>query len=222
MKRRQPAPRLDYKIDSDRQKLLKMQGVDGAAFGMLRQPFLLDDALVSITPYVPKWLPDDFDLPRTSVPRQVDALHRLLINPLHGRPIIGIGSMVSDDRAKFLAMQIMNAAITQHKNGSHKGKLLPLWHRVMGGYNDPLRDVKDSERPNISMLILTNVGVDSTPHKIEKIRDLLEIYDNIPRVVVMNGSDPISFFADKIRMSMQYAIFMDNKRSDKQDLLDSL
>lgn len=217
---RQPAPKLNFKMDSERAKVLKMQGVDGAAFQMLRNPFLLDDALVKINPTIPAWLPDDYSMRSMSVKRQVEACSRMLTNPLHGSPIIGIGSMVSDDRAKFLAMCFMDAAIDQMRQGSHRGKKLPIWHRVVGGFTDSLRDQK--EMSNISMLVITNVGPDSTSAKIEKVRDLLDMYHGIPRIVVVNGADPITFFSEKIRMSMQFAIFMNSRRSDKRDLLSML
>lgn len=217
---RLPAPHLKFRYDSDRIKTLKMQGVDGSAIQVMRHPFLLDDALISITPHVPKWLPEDYHLPRTSVKRQIDTCDRMLTNPLHGSPIIGIGSFATDDRAKFLAMSFMDAAIEQQRTGSHKGQLLPVWHRVMGGYYDELRDEK--VRRNISMLVIANVGPDSTPQKIEKVRDLLEKYDNIPRIVVVNGADPISFFAEKIRMTMQFALLLNNARSNKADLMSIL
>lgn len=217
---RQPAPTLNFKYDAERVKTLKMQGVDGSAFAVLRRPFLLDDALVPITPMVPDWLPEGFDIPKTNVRRQSEALHKLLIDPLRGRPIIGIGSMVTDDRAKFLAMSLMNEAIDMQKRGSHRGKLLPIWHRVSGGYYDELRDAK--ERKNISMLVIANVAPDDTAIKREKVRDLLEKYDHIPRIVVVNGSDPVSYFAAKIRMTMQYAFMLNNARSAKPDLLGML
>lgn len=217
---RMPAPNLKFRFDSDRVKLLKSQGVDGTALQVMRSPFLLDDALVSITPMVPKWLPEDYQIAKTSVKRQIESCYRMLTNPLHGSPIIGIGSMATDERAKFLAMSIMDAAIDQQRSGSHKGKLLPIWHRVFGGYQDEMRDEK--QRRNISMLIIANVGPDSTPHKLEKVRDLLEKYDNIPRIVVVNGCDPVTFFAEKMRMPMQFAFMLNSKRSDKADLLDLL
>jgi len=217
---RMPAPTLQFKYDTARVKLLKSQGVDGTALQVMRQPFLLDDALVSITPMVPKWLPEDYPIPKTSVRRQVETCYRLLSNPLHGSPIIGIGSMVTDERAKFMAMNIMNAAIDQQRSGSHKGKMLPVYHRVMGGFHDEL--LAEKTRRNISMLIIANVGIDSTQLKIEKVRDLLEKYDNIPRIVVVNGCDPVSFFAEKMRMPMQFALMLNSKRSDKADLMDML
>lgn len=217
---RPPAPPLKFRFDTQRQKLLKSQGVDGTAMQVMRSPFLLDDALVSITPMVPKWLPEDYVIPKTNVPRQISACQRMLTNPLHGSPITCIGSMVTDERAKFLAMNIMDVAIDMQRSGSHKGKLLPVWHRVMGGFPDALRDAKT--KSNMSMLIITNVGPDSTQHKLEKVRDLLELYDNIPRIVVVNGCDPITFFAEKMRMPLQFAIMLNSARSDKADLMDIL
>uniref|UniRef100_A0AB39CEB7 DNA polymerase n=1 Tax=Pseudomonas phage HRDY3 TaxID=3236930 RepID=A0AB39CEB7_9VIRU len=217
---RMPAPTLQFKFDTARVKLLKSQGVCGTALQVMRQPFLLDDALVSITPMVPKWLPEDYVIPKTSVRRQIDACYRLLNNPLHGSPIIGIGSMVTDERAKFMAMSIMNAAIDQQRSGSQKGKMLPVYHRVMSGFYDEL--LAEKTRRNISMLIIANIGLDNSQIKLDKVRDLLEKYDNIPRIVVVNGCDPVSFFAEKMRMPMQFALMLNSKRSDKADLMDML
>lgn len=213
-------PKLNFKIPSERVKLLKARGVDGHPFSLLKKPFDLSHALESISPMVPQWLPQDFKLPGTSVKRQAINLTRLLNNPLHGSPIIAIGSMPSDTRAKFLALSIMDAAITDMVEGSHRGKTMPKWHVVHGGFYDQLRDDK-GDRPNFSMLVITNVGPDSTNVKIEKVRDLLEIYHNIPRVVVVNGCDPVSFFADKLRMPVRYAFLLNDKNGPaKVDLLD--
>lgn len=216
---RPPAPRLDFRIDSDKVKTLKMQGVGGSTFAVMRSPFSLDDTLTSISPHVPAWLPDDYDLPRLSVKAQILGCQRMLTNPLRGNPITCIGSMPSDDRAEFLAMSFMLAAIAQQKEQpAYRGKLLPLWHQVTGGFYDPLRDLK--ERKNISMLIITNVGLDSTSHKLEKVRDLLKIYSTIPRIVVVNGTDPVTFFAEKMRMTLQFAMFLNGVRKTKGRLMD--
>lgn len=212
------APVLDFRLSSERVKLLRARGADGHAFSLLRKPFTLVDALESISPLVPEWLPEDFRMPGTSVKRQIDGASKLLSNPLHGAPIICIGSMPSDTRAKFFALSIMNAAVEQMLAGSHKGRTMPIWHKVMGGYYDSIRD--DKERPHYSMLILSNVGRDSTPQKIEKVRDLLEMYDSIPRIVVVNGCDPVTFFAEKIRLSLRYAFMLNAKDARPTSIMD--
>src|SRR5690606_1911293 len=208
------APKLEFKLDSDRVKTLKLQGVDGHAFSVLRRPFELDAVLEPIVPKIPAWLPEDFAIPKTSVNRKINNCNRLLNNPLHGSPIICISSMVTDERAKFLAMCFMSAAIDQMRSGSQRGKQLPVWHRLLGGFNDKYRDGHGQFNP--SMLILTNVAHDSTNVKLEKLRDILELYDSIPRIVVVNGSDPVSFFAEKVRMPLSYAFFMNNRNANSR------
>lgn len=206
---RQPAPVLNFKFSNERVKALRAQGVDSSVFQSLRRPFSLDDALETITPFVPKWLPEDYSIPKTSVRRQISSLYKMLNNPMYGSPIVCIGSMVTDERAKFLAMTFMDIAIQQMKDGAQKGKRMPKWHKLLGNYQDELRDSK--ERPNYAMLVLTNVAPDSTPVKLEKLRDILEMYDSVPRIVVVNGSDPVSFFAEKIRMPLERAFYLNNK-----------
>ena len=206
---RQPAPILNFKFSAERVKLLRSQGVDSSIFQMLRRPFSLDDALESITPHVPKWLPEDFIIPKTSVRRQIEACYKMMKNPMYGSPIICIGSMVTDERAKFLAMTFMDIAISQMKQGAQKGKRMPKWHRILGSFGDELRDTKEPQ--NYGMLVITNVAPDSTAVKLEKLRDILEIYENVPRIVVVNGSDPVSFFAEKVRMPLASAFFLNNK-----------
>ena len=50
----------------------------------------------------------------------------------------------------------------------------------------------------LSMLILSNFNTESTPLKVEKLRDILERYSNIPRIVVLGGIDPFTFFATRL------------------------
>lgn len=186
-------------------KLLKSRGVDGYAFSLARNPFVLEDALVRIKPQV-KWLPEDFLLKSISIKKQINSIERVFQHPLKGNYTFAIGSYPSDVRAKLLAVNVMNRAIDAQMSGVHRGRAYPLWHRLYGNFADPLRDAKDNEP--ISMLVLTNVGVDSSQTKLEKLRDLLERYDSIPKVIVVNGTDPVSFFADRVRLPLNYAAYL--------------
>jgi hypothetical protein len=51
-----------------------------------------------------------------------------------------------------------------------------------------------------SMLIISNLAENSTAMKIEKCKDLLEKFPNIPRVVVVAGTDPVSFAATQLHV----------------------
>jgi len=68
------------------------------------------------------------------------------------------------------------------------------------------------------MLVITNVGVDSSQVKLEKLRDILEKYDSIPRIVVVNGVDPVSFFAERVRLPLKYAFYLSAEQ--KASILD--
>lgn len=195
---------LDFKFDTQRQKILKSRGVDGYAFSLARSPFTVEDAFVRIKPQVES-LPDDFVLRSISTAKQTNNLRKILNNPLRSSYIAAIGSYPSDTRAKVIAVNIMNAAIDAQIAGKHRGRAYPLWHRLYGGYYDALRDAKETQP--ISMLVITNVGVDSSQTKLEKLRDLLEQYDNVPKLVVVNGVDPVTFFAEKVRLPLNYAFY---------------
>jgi hypothetical protein len=76
---------------------------------------------------------------------------------------------------------------------------------LTGGWHDRLRDGADDQP---SMLILSNVTVTSTNAKLEKLRDLLEMYAHIPRVVVVTGEDPLSFANTKLFLPVNHVLHL--------------
>jgi hypothetical protein len=68
---------------------------------------------------------------------------------------------------------------------------------INGSWHDRLRDGADDQP---SMLIVSNITVNSTNVKLEKLRDLLEMYSHIPRIVVVTGIDPVTFANTKLMM----------------------
>lgn len=197
-----------FQWPTDRQRLMKSRGVDGYAFSLARSPFQAEDAFVRIRPQKIEWLPEEFDVKSISIRKQIGWLNGLLARPFKGNGIVCIGSYPSDTRAKVIAANIFSNAIDHQMQGKMRGKAYPLWHRLYGGYSDSLRDLK--ERDPCSMLVLSNVGADSTQAKLEKLRDLLEIYDDIPKIVIVNGVDPVTFFADKVRLPLRGALYIDS------------
>lgn len=130
-----------------------------------------------------------------SVAKQYKTIEKIFAAPMKNNYVLGISSTPSDARAKYLAIQIMYLATKYWYERSKKVKQPPLWHSVYGGYKDKVRDeIAD----NPSMLIISNINELSTPIKIEKVRDLLEMYSDIPRIVVLGGSDPFTFFGTKL------------------------
>lgn len=223
---------LDFRFANDRQKLLKSRGVDGYPFSLARSPFVLEDALVRIKPVVLDvqalakktaneqrdaiallqskhaitWLPEEFVMRSVSVKKQIANVQKVLENPLRGSYTMAIGSYPSDTRAKLLALNFMNKAIDAQQSGQHRARAYPLWHTLYGSNWDSLRDSREEE--HFSMLIITNVGMDSSTTKLEKLRDLLVKYGNVPKIVVVNGCDPVTFFAEKVRLPLNYAFYL--------------
>ena len=120
-----------------------------------------------------------------------------------------IGSQPNDGKAKQVAAALMEHATSGQLQGkftrSTRGRQTPLWHMLTGGWHDRLRDGADDQP---SMLILSNVTVTSTNAKLEKLRDLLEMYAHIPRVVVVTGEDPLSFANTKLFLPVNHVLHL--------------
>lgn len=189
-------------FSKEREKLLVSRGVPAQDLPSRKTKIEVSTKLVKIEPDIPK-VPTRV----ISVSRQFKSLKTLLSHPIHGAYTVGISSFPSDVRAKYLALMIMNAAIDAYLASPRKhGKTYPLWHRVYGGYNDPLRDKPQIDTP--CMLIISNVSEISSAAKVEKVRDLLEKFPDIPRIVVCGGEPPSNLFANRLHYPMKAGLYM--------------
>lgn len=141
--------------------------------------------------------------------RQIAHLNDVCNKPFANPYIMVVASMPNDAKAKLTAAAIMERAVTDHIRGK-QGKLtysrsLPLWHTLTGSFADELRDSRE-ESP--SLLILSNVSTDSSNVKIEKLRDILEKFNSTPRIVVLTGSDPITFVNTRLRVAINYCLYL--------------
>ena len=90
------------------------------------------------------------------------------------------------------------------------------WYSVTGGFKNDLLD----NGPELSMLVLSNLTVNSTSPKLEKARDLLVHYSNIPRIVVAAGEDPISFMTTKLHLPVHaIAYFSENLIKTRMEVI---
>jgi len=107
-------------------------------------------------------------------------------------------SAPNDGMAKLLAAYMMQHAIINH------GQTLPVWHDLTQSFKNPL--LEDGTRA--SLLVLNNVGTAATPTKLEKLRDILTHYADIPRIVIATGCDPFAFFTQCLYMPMNACAYM--------------
>jgi hypothetical protein len=130
---------------------------------------------------------------------QLMHLRKTLKNPTHGSYWMAIGSDIQDNVASACALAIMQSATLKNISEPHSGAR-PFYWNLYGGRWDRLRD--DAQfRDNlgrIGLLVLTNLTADSTPEKIEKAVDLLQMYSNIPRVLLVSGADPLDFAVNRL------------------------
>lgn len=120
---------------------------------------------------------------------QLDSLERFLNEP-RSKMIYAVTGNPDDSKAKYFAAYLASEHI---KALGSKARV--LWHTMYGNFENNL--LKDSIE-NPTMLILCNLTVNSTNLKLEKTKDLIEKYSDIPRIVVAAGTDPISFLSTKL------------------------
>lgn len=190
-------------LDKERRSLLLSRGLPGADFIPSGTKFDLVDFLISMEPE----LPGVKNRP-VSTKRQASNLRTILRDPLKHPYSIGLSSYPSDARAKYVAQMIMSAAVDSYNRNrkKHGTRSLPHWHRVYGGYKDALRDRQTPLDP--CMLIISNIHDESSSMKIEKVRDLLEMYSHIPRIVITGGRPVIDLFAYRLSYPMQAGIYI--------------
>jgi len=120
---------------------------------------------------------------------QDKSLQRFIDDPVRPQTY-AIGGNPDDVQAKYFAAYLMGLHMK-----ALKGHANPMWATIYGGFDNPFID-KEKGRPSI--IVMTNLTLISTNQKLEKARDTLEYYADIPRIVINVGIDPISFFATKL------------------------
>lgn len=172
--------------------VLKNRGMNPGVFR--QSPFKLSPS--SYTATIDGLKPKSF-----SKPKQMEMFKEAMDHPF--RPInFCINSAPDDGKAKLLAAFLMQNALVNHSSFTS----LPLWVDLLSGFENPL--VKNKQNP--SMLIINNVGLESTPVKLEKLRDLLEVYSDIPRITVVTGTDPYTFFMRKLYLPLHGLVYLTN------------
>lgn len=125
---------------------------------------------------------------------QNDSLLRFMKEP--DLPMIyGVTGNPDDAKAKLFAAYLVQ--IHQQRLGL---KANVVWHTMYGGFDNPLLKEYDpiDGKAEPSMLVISNLTPNSTGLKLDKTRDLLERFENIPRIVVGAGEDPMSFLTTRL------------------------
>ena len=205
---------IKIQFEKDIEKLMLSRGLDKLVLANKRTTFDLEDSLTPFKPTV-----DSVKTKPISFKKQLDISKRLLDHPLRGSGVYVLNSFPTDLRAKLMAAVIMNKACEDHRDQAphqRKGLSAPLWIRV-NGFNDfnQIANIKE-QRP--SLIILSNITDSATPQKIERLRDIIDTFDNIPRIVVTTGPDPLTFMMRKVQYPLAGVIRLGP--NEKINLLD--
>jgi hypothetical protein len=109
--------------------------------------------------------------------------------------IYGVSGNPDDGDAKYFAAYL----VQQHMQFMGL-KANVVWHTLYGDFNNRILreyDEIDGKSPP-SLIVLSNLTPNSTNVKLEKARDILERFADIPRIVVCAGEDPMSFFTTRL------------------------
>lgn len=186
-----------HNFDAKTRTTLEKQGVPHSAFLRAGTKICLDDSVMPISAELSKTR-----LRKISVAKQIRSYEKIIENPLWGSYLYVISSYPSDLRAKQVALSIMQKATEKFYQKKTNNKILmkrssPVWHNVLGGFKDRYLEADLAHKP--AFMVLSNVIEDSSQTKLEKLRDLLAMYESIPIVVVTSAQDPLSFMLGKLR-----------------------
>lgn len=172
------------------------QGVPYNAFMRANQQLEIEDCATRIKMMVGQTLKS------ISPAKQVDGFNKLLAQPLRKPLLYVISSFPSDQVAKAAALFLFQAAYDQYEKKKKAGNATvrgrPQWISITGSYE---RDWLNKTKVNPAFIVVSNVPETSTPHKLEKARDLLEVYSDRPRVLVTSAQDPLSFCSERLQIS---------------------
>lgn len=189
-------------------KLLVGRGVSKLYFMRNRDKIQLKSCLLPIDSKI-----DHLNVRSFNQDKQLKA-YNTVINSLHKPIRLCISSIPSDLVAKQVALSIMAKATIKHPDivNKRQGVLVdkPLWVNVYGGFSNQVMNLE----PLPSLLVLSNINVNSSASKLEKVRDILEKYDTIPIIIVIGGTDPLTFFSTKLFYPISHCLYL--SRSTKE------
>jgi hypothetical protein len=68
-----------------------------------------------------------------------------------------------------------------------------LWESVVGGFDNPAMRADDT-----TLLVIDNLSVIPNKVKYDKVRDLITKFAKIPKILIVEGEDPVSFAAARL------------------------
>ena len=114
---------------------------------------------------------------------------------------------------RFMVPWFCNAAEYTKNNPAKTMGALPVWNYIDFSFNDRLMDILRGRDTEISfgqfkpLLVLDGVFTDSSPNKVEKLRDILNLSLDHCVVLLLGGENPYSFCKTRLGFApKQFAV----------------
>jgi len=114
-----------------------------------------------------------------------------------------VAATPDDSKAKYFAAYLVSL-----HNAFLGLKAEVAWDHVYSGFDNPL--LKREADP--TLIVLDNLTVRSSNLKFEKVRDVIERYPRIPKIVVCVGEDPISFASTRLHVAAHGIAYFPSQR----------
>lgn len=122
-----------------------------------------------------------------------------LKNPL--QPVVyGVSSQTDNVVSNFFAAFLLQKFCELTHSSNHVQWIRP---------DDKLTD--DIVRPNTACLVISGLTPNTPGFRLSRVSDILDATDKIPRIVVMTGEDPITFFATRLFYKVDRVFFHDDE-----------
>lgn len=108
-------------------------------------------------------------------------------------PIVAVGSEPGEDLGVVFGTAVIDRALD-----------LKLKPRMQAAHKSP-RDIDMMYPPGV--FVLYNVATNASQFRCEQVRDWLTEMDDVFRVVLVSGGDPVSFFYDTLKHSFDQALY---------------
>jgi hypothetical protein len=123
-------------------------------------------------------------------------------NELSNNYIIGIGSEPTEYAAMQFGCSIAKQAIKRIYDCKEPYKI-----EIINSC-----ELQELRSDSLDILVIYNILQQATFDRIQAIRDAVEKYENALRIIIIAGSDPVSFFSNKLHLSLDGAFYFTRSR----------
>lgn len=145
-----------------------------------------------------KWMPEPFGVESEYLYERIiePSVQKKSLEQFTENPqlpcIYAIAGSPDDSQAKLFAAYLASLHVAKLKSNAHVE-----WHNVSGSFYNPYSKQLETEP---TMIVLANLSPVAVNTKLDKVRDIVERFPNIPKILVLAGEDPISFVSTRLHL----------------------